>query len=78
MMAQISDKSILFQTTMPTQWTLPQLDLHIENLSHLGVQLFFSQISPYDAMKKAVLASWKHLYGWNEHLTTQKVEVPLA
>ncbi|KAJ3978114.1 peptidase of plants and bacteria-domain-containing protein [Lentinula raphanica] len=48
-------------------WTPPQLDFRVEELGHPGAKLFFSQIAdPYDAMKRAVEASWKWLYGWNQ------------
>ncbi|KAJ4485685.1 hypothetical protein J3R30DRAFT_3262234, partial [Lentinula aciculospora] len=65
-------------------WSLPQLDFRVEDLCHPGAKLFFNQISnPYDAMKRAVEASWKWLYGWDERFishdkNSQMMKPPLA
>ncbi|KAJ3845305.1 peptidase of plants and bacteria-domain-containing protein [Lentinula raphanica] len=63
-------------------WTPPQLDFRVEELGHPGAKLFFSQIAdPYDAMKRAVEASWKWLYGWNQTFDgkdSQDMKPPLA
>lgn len=82
---------ILSQTLMVTDpkpknsWILPRLDFRVEDLGHQGAELFFRQISnPYDAMKSAVEASWKWLYGWNEGIVldndrdNQVMKPPLA
>lgn len=60
-------------------WNIPQLDFRVENLSHPGAKLFFEQIhNPSDAMKRAVEASWKWLYGWDQDKKSQTINAPLA
>ncbi|KAJ3907233.1 peptidase of plants and bacteria-domain-containing protein [Lentinula edodes] len=68
-------------------WILPRLDFRVDDLGHQGAELFFRQIpNPYDAMKSAVEASWKWLYGWNEGIVLdndrnnhkQVIKPPLA
>ncbi|KAJ4002211.1 peptidase of plants and bacteria-domain-containing protein [Lentinula boryana] len=69
-MGPILSKTVMAPVDNPENkdpWVLPQLDFRVEDLSHPGAKLFFRQIpNPYDAIKRAVEASWKWLYGWNE------------
>ncbi|KAJ3814430.1 hypothetical protein F5876DRAFT_2516, partial [Lentinula aff. lateritia] len=59
-------------------WILPRLDFRVDDLGHQGAELFFRQISnPYDAMKSAVEASWKWLYGWNEGIRVKRITLTL-
>ena len=46
----------------PKSWPIPKFDLRVEDLSHPGVSIFFSNINPFESLKAAVIASFEWLY----------------
>ena len=43
-------------------WPIPKLTVRVDDLAHPGAQLFFQSVSPYEALKEAVIAVYSWLY----------------
>jgi hypothetical protein len=44
------------------EYHIPQLNVTVQDLAHPGADVFFQSVSPYQALKDAVIASQKWLY----------------
>jgi hypothetical protein len=47
---------------IPPPWPIPKFDLRVEDLSHPGASIFFSNIDPTKSLKAAVVACFQWLY----------------
>ncbi|KAF7784249.1 hypothetical protein Agabi119p4_414 [Agaricus bisporus var. burnettii] len=43
-------------------WPIPEFSLRVDDLNHQGARTFFANIHPYDALRHAVLRSFKTFY----------------